>query len=180
MTTRVCSSCRFLRPEEAFYSPTHYDCRACRLERARERYRASNGTCRAYRMRIPEGFAERAGKEWDTALGEHYGVSYKTIQRWRRTLGIPPKDRAPHMAAWGQMGNAVARELHPERMTGYGRTRKANAAHAAREAEADKTGITRPTIRTPLIGDDRELLKLVLRALATSPPLPVWEREEFA
>lgn len=180
MNTRVCASCRSLLPVEAFYTATHYSCRACRLGRARELYMARNGAPRIYRAPIPQGFAEHAGKEWDTALAERYGVSYKTVRRWRRSLGIAARERAPHMAQWGQLGNRVAREMHPERMTGFARPARANAARAAREAEADQTGITRPTIRTAHLGDDRELLGMALRALATSPPVPVWEREEWA
>lgn len=164
MSTRICSVCRVLLPSEAFYSATHYGCRACDLKRARERYRQRNGLSRAWRMRIPDDFSEHAGKEWDVDLAERYGVSYKTISRWRRKLGIPPKERAPHMAAWGQLGMRVARETRPDLMTGFARTRKANAAREAREKAADATGITRPTIRTPHLGDDRRLLQIAMQA----------------
>lgn len=169
MSTRVCSGCRQLLPSTAYSNDIVYECRPCRAAGARARYaRRAGRPLRGYHKTPPEGFAEVAGKAWDIDLAEQYGVTARTIRRWRGLLGIPPKDRTPYAAEWGERGMRVLRELHPELVTGKDRPRKANGMYAAREAAADRTGITRPTLTTPHLGQDRALLVMAMQAFGRS------------
>lgn len=169
MSTRVCSGCRQLLPSSAFSNERVYECRPCRAAGARARYaRRAARPLRGYNRMPPQGFAEAAGKAWDIDLAPVYGVSARTIRKWRQKLGIPPKDRLPHAAEWGRRGMRVLRELHPDLASGKDRPRKANGVYAAREQALERTGMTRPTLTTPHLGQDRALLVMAMQAFARS------------
>lgn len=180
-----CPRCMQTFPQAAMTAENRY-CRPCWADVRRTSYaRRLGGLKRPRKHQMPADFSERAGKVADVTLAGLYGVSYVTVRKWRRQLGIPPLRH--DYVAMGRAAMAKLRAEMPERATGSERARKAVAVREAKraklDAELDSSGRVIPMSKGSTLAEANiaaDLYAQALRALATSPPVPVWEREEWA
>jgi hypothetical protein len=169
-----CPRCLLAFPAAEMDADGNY-CKPCRRANARDAYaRRQGGLKRSSKYVMPADFQERAGRISDNTLAQLYGVSDKTVRKWREELGIAPKRRTPEDSRrWGAMGNTVLRARFPERATGAERARRAVAVREARranlDAALDSSGRIIPTSNGSVLaeaGISRDLMRMAMQAMA--------------
>lgn len=107
-TSKTCAVCAIEKPLAEFPAGGHAKCRPCFRAHRRAQYldRAQPGR-RIYRSQPP---ADLAGL-WPTwtceKLQAHYGVCDKTLRRWQRMAGLPPKLRTEPPEGFADLAGKV-------------------------------------------------------------------------
>lgn len=132
----------------------------------------------------------------------HYGVSKTVVSRWAAELDVHPRPRTIEDARrYGRLWQTVVIDVNApgprktcsrcqqsypiaayEHML-FGTALRAQCRLCRAEARRESRERTRqnpPPIKATVPEIDISLYRTALRALTTAPPVPVWEREEWA